>query len=130
MKSLEALLRTFVELHPEDAARAFESLEAGERIRLFKTLPSRIGLALSQRISPHAVAPLVSELEAGRAAELLRDLPPRVASTILHQFDERDSRAISVGFARQCVAGAARVGSLPGQHRGRNHGAASRIDPQ
>ncbi len=89
MQSLESLLRVFVELHPEDAARAFESLEVGERIRLFRTLPSRIAVTLLQRISPHTVAPLVSELEAGRAAELLRELPPRVASTILHQFDEQ-----------------------------------------
>ncbi len=89
MQSLESLLRVFVELHPEDAARAFESLEVKEQIRLFRTLPSRIAVTLLQRVSPHAVAPLVSELEAGRAAELLRDLPPRVASTILHQFDEQ-----------------------------------------
>ena len=88
MRPLESLLRTFVELHPEDAARAFEGLELSERVRLFKTLPVRVAVSLLDRISAHAVAPLLCEVDTDRAAELLCELAPRVASSILHQLDE------------------------------------------
>jgi len=88
MKPLESLLRTFVEFHPEDAARAFETLDLKQRVRLFKSLPMNIVASLAQRISPHAVAPLLVEMEAAQAAELLRELSPRVASSILHQIEE------------------------------------------
>ncbi len=87
MKPLESLLKVFVQLHPEDAARAFETLDSEERHRLFRSLPSRISLALLQRISPHAGAGIVSQLEPAQAAKLLGRLPPRVASSILHQLD-------------------------------------------
>jgi len=88
MKPLENLLRTFVELHPDDAARAFETLVREDRIRLFRASPVRIALTLLERIGPHVAAPLLCELDAKRAAELLRETPPRVASSILHQLDE------------------------------------------
>ena len=84
MKPLESLLRSFVELHPDEAARAFEGLELDEKTRLFNSLPKRIASTLMQKISPHSVAPMVSMLENGRAKELLSEVPPRVASAILN----------------------------------------------
>jgi magnesium transporter len=88
MKSLETLLRAFIELHPEDAARSFEALDRAECIRLFKTLPNRVAGPLLERISPHSAGELLAEIEAKNASDLLRSLSPRVASTILHQFSE------------------------------------------
>jgi len=83
LKPLESLLRSFVELHPDEAARAFENLELIERVRLFKTLPKRIALTLLQRSGPHTVAPIIAGLDNERANEFLTGLPPRVASSIL-----------------------------------------------
>lgn len=88
MKPLESLLRSFVELHPDEASRAFEGLDLEERIRLFNTLPNRIATTLMQRISPHAVAPILSGLENVRSQELLCELPPRIASSILTHTEE------------------------------------------
>ena len=98
MKSLETLLRSFIELHPEDAARAFEGLDEGGRLRLFSTLPSRIAVSLLQRISPYVAAPLLIQLESAAASELLRDLPPRIASTILHQYDKESQESLLAGL--------------------------------
>lgn len=88
MKPLESLLKTFVQLHPEDAARAFENLDSGDRSKLFKSLPSTVATSLIQRLSPHAAAPIVSQIESADAANLLGKLPPRVASSILHQLTQ------------------------------------------
>lgn len=103
MRPLESLLRTFVELHPEDAARAFDTLELSERLRLFKTLPVRTAVALLERISPHSGAPLLVEIEASRAGELLQALSPRIASSLLHQLDE-PTRAKLLGGLTEDVA--------------------------
>ncbi len=107
MKSLEALLRTFVELHPEDAARAFESLEAGERIRLFKTLPPRIafGVIAANQPARCRAACFRTGGRPGRRIAARSAAASRVND--LASVRRRDSRAISVGIARRCVAVAA-----------------------
>lgn len=91
-RPLETLVRSFVDLHPEDAARAIEALNESDRIRIFNSLPNRVALTLAERISPHVVAPLVTQMPTEEAAEMLTTLPPRVASGILHHIDasERD----------------------------------------
>jgi len=88
MRPHESLLRTFVEMHPEDAARAFETLETTERRRLFKTLPDRIAVSLLTYVTPHAAGELLCEVSAERAGAFLHELPPRVASAVVHQLDE------------------------------------------
>ncbi|NND97208.1 MAG: magnesium transporter [Pirellulaceae bacterium] len=90
MRPLETLLRTFIELHPEDAARAFESLDLDERQRLFKTLPVRVAVPLLARLGAHVAAPLIASMDAKDGAELLQELSPRVASSIVHHFDDSD----------------------------------------
>ncbi len=94
MQPLQSLLRTFVELHPEDAARAFETLDVAEKNRVFKTLPTRIAVSLLERISPHAAAPLMRGVEPSRAGELLNEISPRSASSILFQLDDECREAI------------------------------------
>lgn len=88
VKPLESMLRSYVELHPEEAAHAFDHLDLDERVRLIKSLPKRITLTLMQRISPHAVAPIIAELENSQTSEFLCQLPPRVATSILSHADE------------------------------------------
>lgn len=118
MKPLESLLRSFVELHPEEAARAFENLELDERIRLVGSLPKRIALTLLQRISPHAVAPIIAGLNAARASEFLCDLPPRVASSILSHTDA-DERETLLGVLPEGTANQLRsLAEYPGDTAG------------
>ena len=88
MKPLESLLRVFVELHPEDAARAFETLESAERQRLFKNLPLRVAVPLLDRLSPHVAGPLFGLLDNDRIRELTTAMSPRAASALLHQLNE------------------------------------------
>lgn len=88
MRPLESLLHTFIELHPEDAARAFETLDIEEGVGVFKAMPTEVGVPLLERVSPHMVAAVLRESEVQRAAEILQDLSPRVASSILHQLEE------------------------------------------
>ena len=72
MKPLESLLRAFVELHPEDAARAFETLglcsgagrHIGEAITLLELLRNRVGPDVPT--------------EHNRAKQLARDLQGRI----------------------------------------------------
>lgn len=98
-RPLESLVRSFVDLHPEDAARALEALEPTDRVRVFSILPSRIALTLVERISPHVVAPMLLALNKEQQQELLTTLPPRVASGILHhiQDTERDQLLEDLG---------------------------------
>lgn len=52
MKTLESLVRRFVEDHPGDAARALEELKIDEAIKILVKLPSRLQYLLMERISP------------------------------------------------------------------------------
>lgn len=88
MKPLESLLHSFVELHPEDAARAFESLDTEEATRLFRTLPEDVAGQLAERLTPSVAAPVIERLEPDHALRLLSELAPRPASAIVHQLDE------------------------------------------
>ena len=88
MKPLESLLRVFVELHPEDAARAFETLDSVDGQRLFKNLPIRVAVPLLERLAPHAAIPLFMQLDNTRVRELITAMSPRAGSTLLHQLDD------------------------------------------
>ena len=118
MRPLESLLRTFVELHPEDAARAFETLEPAESVRLLKSLPARVALSLLERTSPHAMAPLLSQLDTARTAELMRELPPRVASTILHYLEAVKREEVFSALTEQVSRSLRELAQYPGNTAG------------
>ncbi|HUG66155.1 MAG TPA: magnesium transporter [Pirellulaceae bacterium] len=88
MKPIETILRTFIDQHPEDAARAFEALNTDEAARLLKNLPIRVVASLIERLSPHQAASLVVRLDAHRVLELLEVLPPRTGSTVFKHLEE------------------------------------------
>lgn len=94
MRPLESLLKNFVEIHPEDAARAFEALAYSERIRILKSLPINVAVALLERMSLQAASPILGELEPDRLAELLIATSPRVASSLLHQLEESHRESV------------------------------------
>ncbi|MEM6329792.1 MAG: magnesium transporter [Planctomycetota bacterium] len=94
MRPVEALLSTYVEQHPEDAVRAFETVDQAEQARIFKALPAKISVGLLERMTAGAVAPLVGRLDAERAASLLQQASPRAASSVLHQLDDESRERI------------------------------------
>lgn len=95
MKPLESLLRTFTDLHPEDAARAIEVLDEPDVARLLKTLPLRTAATLLERLATHSADAAVERLPPERAARLLQEMAPRAAGTLLHRIDA-DSRGAIV----------------------------------
>lgn len=88
MKPVESLFRAFVELHPEDAARAVEALPPEDAARLFKNLPARIALSLVERLQPHVAARLLQNASAAKCSELLAETDVRTASIIVQHLDE------------------------------------------
>ncbi|REJ70088.1 MAG: magnesium transporter [Planctomycetota bacterium] len=88
MKTVETLLRAFVDLHPEEAARVVESLDTEEATRLLKTISSRTALALVERLQPHVAAEILQRAAPERSGAILAEIDPRVASAIVQHLDE------------------------------------------
>jgi hypothetical protein len=109
MNALESLVRTFVDLHPEDAARALEAVSQSDAVRVFKKLPLRVIVPLSERLSPHRIGPILADLSADRRKDILLAMDPRAAATVLqHLNDDRGD------FRRRRPDGAANHRSRPG----------------
>jgi magnesium transporter len=98
MKPLESLLEIFIELHPEEAARAFETLDAEEGLRLFATLPLRLAVSLVEQLSPVASAPLLAQMETERIRELVIEMEPREASSLIQLLDEAKREEVLNGL--------------------------------
>ena len=94
MRPIEVILRTFVELHPDDAARAFETLDPTDAVRLLKSLPAKFASALVERLTPHRAAPLLDQIDAARVRELLEKLPIRSSSALLHHLSEAKQQEV------------------------------------
>jgi len=88
MKPIETVLRTFIDLHPEDAARAVEALDAKESARVVKGLPVPMIVALVERLGPYQAGLLVERLDSARAAELFASLPLRTGAAVLRHLEE------------------------------------------
>ena len=98
MKSLETMFKLFIELHPDDAARAFESLPPADSQRLIEKLPVHVDVSLCQRLSPQVSAPLLGRLDVERARAILMAMGPRAASAVLQQLDEARQAEILIGL--------------------------------
>jgi magnesium transporter len=94
MQPAELLLQAFVELHPEDAARAVEAIEPHEAARFLKSLPEEVATALVERLQPHLAAELLAFTPAEQAAALLALIDPRTASAIVGHLDPQDQDAM------------------------------------
>lgn len=88
MKSMESLLRVFVELHPQDAANAFELLKPADALRLFKGLPIKVAASLMERLNPGVGQALLEVLEPEKVRELLATMGPRSASVVVQQLED------------------------------------------
>lgn len=88
MKPHESILRTFLELHPSDAARAFESLTFDDAFRTFKRLPTSVASQLLDRLSPILASDLLKKIEVSAVVELVNAVNPRKASAIVQLLQE------------------------------------------
>ncbi len=87
--AMESLVKSFVDLHPEDAARAIESLSHKNAVRLFTRLPLRVLIPLCERVGPHWLGPLLAELSVERRIEILSSVEPRSAATCLGHLEQQ-----------------------------------------
>ncbi len=88
MKANKSLLRVFVELHPQDAARAFEMLDTDEAIRLFNSLPLNVAASLMEQLNPQVGQSLLGALPQDNIRNLLASMRPRSASAVVQQLDD------------------------------------------
>lgn len=103
MKPIDSFMRSFVELHPQDAARSFENLKIKEAASLLKKLPPKIAASLLDLINPTVAEPLFTHLDHTQARELLPLMSPRSASTILQRLDP-DVREVLLTSLEEKVA--------------------------
>ncbi|MEQ8211080.1 MAG: magnesium transporter [Lacipirellulaceae bacterium] len=94
MKPFESLLRAFLDLHPEDAARSFETIEFHEALRLFKKLPNSVAASLLERLNLTVAARILEKQDTHRAVELLSAIPTRQASSLTHLMDDAQKALI------------------------------------
>jgi magnesium transporter len=87
MKTLESLVRTFVEGHPQDAANALEEIDASEAVKILDKLSLRLAGLLMERLTPQKAGAVLEQLSPARTRELLAAMPPRHASLVLQHLD-------------------------------------------
>lgn len=87
MNPTESMISSFVVMHPEEAARAFENLSVDDAARLLKKLSTRDSVALLQRVVPFKLGPILEKLEGERIRNLFAHIPPRAAAGICQQLD-------------------------------------------
>ncbi len=99
MKPLESIFHRFVELHPDDAARAFETLQPDDAVRTFKGLSTAAATAVLERLSPPVAAPVLRDLDVDRLRELLSKMAPRASAGVLRQLDEARQEEVLGGLS-------------------------------
>jgi magnesium transporter len=87
-QALEALVRSFVVQHPEDAARALEAIAPSEAGAILRRLPVRSIGAVLERLAPEPAGAILGEIGPEATRDLLGHLAPRHAAAILHHVEE------------------------------------------
>lgn len=88
MNSLHSLLETYVESHPEEAARSVETLDREELAEVIGSLPLGAAVVLVEHLNPHAAGPALESIDSGRAVDLVRALSPRPGALLLQHMSE------------------------------------------
>ena len=88
MNPLDSLFGSFIELHPDDAARALENIDADDARQLADRLPVTQAVELFERMSPHVAAKLFESAEIDRARDIVSRMKPRTGSALLQQVSE------------------------------------------
>jgi len=100
-QALEALVRSFVTHHPEDAARSLEGLAPSEAGAILRRLPARSIGAVLERIAPEPAGAILGEIGPQATRDLLGHLAPRHAAAILHHVEESLRAATLSGLPEQ-----------------------------
>jgi magnesium transporter len=88
MKTFQTLIQSYVETYPNDAAMAFEKLDASEAAKVIVKLTTQNIVLLLDRLAPYKASEILSRLEKQRAGLLMSKLTPRQASLILQYLEE------------------------------------------
>lgn len=94
IQSLESIFATFLELHPEDAARTYETLEIEEAERVFAQLPDTLAADLLERLNLAIGVELLEHIETDRAVNLLSAVSIRHASSLINLLSEESKQKI------------------------------------
>jgi magnesium transporter len=95
METLTSLVRSFVETHPEGAARALEALSPEEAARVLVLLPAKAVGPVVERLTPYAAGAVLSHLTSEHTQALLEEMTYRQAALVLQHLDEeRRQRAL------------------------------------
>jgi magnesium transporter len=108
MRALDVLSETFLSNHPDEAARAIESLGARDAAHLLarvsveaaaetmsRVAPNDAGRLLAE-LGPERAAAILNRLEVQDAAAVLRTLEPAEQAPLLAALDEDDAQPISL----------------------------------
>ncbi len=98
MKTNDALIRIFAERHPEEAARALESLESGEAAKVFQRLPLSVMGAVAARLAPAAAASVLSHVDPAVMTSLFNAMPPQHTAMVLQHLEEARREAALTGM--------------------------------
>lgn len=108
MRALDVLSETFLTNHPDDAARAIESLGERDAANVLSRVSLDAAAQALSRVAPHDAGRLLTELGAERAAAILnrlevqdaaavlRTLEPVEQTPLLAALDEDDAQPISL----------------------------------
>jgi Mg/Co/Ni transporter MgtE len=84
----EALSWAFMRAHPEDAARALETLPPADVVALMQELPARITARVLQHVRPSLAAAVLHGVDRNRGSALLAMLETSMAARVLRQVTE------------------------------------------
>ncbi|MGH7544921.1 MAG: magnesium transporter [Gemmatimonadota bacterium] len=93
-----ALARSYLELHPIDAARVLERFGPEEVARLLERLGGEPAARVVEGMDPHFAATVFENLGADRARETLRLMPPDRAADVLFHLDETKREELLAGM--------------------------------
>jgi Mg/Co/Ni transporter MgtE len=96
MRTLESLVRTFVETHPKDAANALEQVDMAEAIKILDRLPSRLNGLLLERLTPQKAGAVLQGLERSRAHELLAGVSGAAIPIVLRALKRDPAQSSSI----------------------------------
>jgi magnesium transporter len=98
MKTLESLVRKFVEGHPRDAAKALEELGVDEAAKVMQKLSLRLSSLLFERLTPQRAGAILEKLEPDRTNEMLTAMPLRQVAFIFQYLDMGQREATLAGL--------------------------------
>ncbi|NUN48225.1 MAG: magnesium transporter [Candidatus Brocadiae bacterium] len=88
MKPADLLVRTFLEKHPEESARALDASDAEEAARLIRKLPVSIMGPVVSRLSPSSAGAILSRIGVETARSFLSHMTPQQAAAVYQHLDE------------------------------------------